>query len=133
MKICSIFYFPLPRIWALLSVCVLKTAFLSSLLLPVALQFLIFQNFVHTARPELQDEQIKGKEGRLAFKELVYIFISNNCLFWFFISFRGFVNIISCQKLNLRPNDIDTLEKELNHLNQRVLVCQQHTLAAGRL
>lgn len=88
---------------------------------------------MHIARPGLQDEQIKGKEGKLAFKEFVYIFISNNCLPWVFISFRGFVNIISHQKLNLRPNDIDTLQKKLNHLNQRVLVCQQRTPASRKV
>lgn len=88
---------------------------------------------MHTARPELQDEQIKAKEGRLAFKEFVYIFISNNCWVWVLISFRGFVNIISCPKLNLRPNDIDTLQKKLNHLNQRMLVCQQCTAASRKV
>lgn len=69
----------------------------------------------------------------MAFKEFVYMFISNSCLFVGFISFRGFVNIISCQKLNLRPNNIDTLQKKLNHLNQSMLVCQQCTPASRKV
>lgn len=86
MKIYFAFYYQ--EFGYFLSVCILKTAFLTSLLLPIALQCLIFQSFVqklNIARPELQDEQMKGKEeGWLLKDQCTYLFQITVCLGGFF-------------------------------------------------